>query len=145
MQGEVIRATRLDEESLELSRALKFGGVGIMLSNLGHLAHQGGDDRRAATLYCEALNLLRLHASEADLAGCLVGVAGACLGLGESEAAARLFGTAEALLNSLERALWPSNVLAYQKDRATALRTLGAGPIRIATQCGRRRYGRPCT
>ena len=66
-----------------------------------------------------------MHASEGDLAGCLVGVAGACLGLGDPEAAARLFGTAEALLDSLEPTLWPSDVLAYEKDRGEALRTLG--------------------
>ena len=50
MQGDTVRAAGLYEESLELSRVLKFGGVGIMLSNLGHLAHQNGDDRRAANL-----------------------------------------------------------------------------------------------
>src|SRR4026207_798225 len=44
LQDQLARATVLYQESLDLSRELKGGGVGVMvLSNIGHLAHQIGD------------------------------------------------------------------------------------------------------
>jgi predicted ATPase/DNA-binding CsgD family transcriptional regulator len=117
-----LAAARL-EEALGQQRALGFTwNAGQTLGNLGDVARDQGDYRRALAFYQESLVLLSKHRDQRLIAAALAGVASVALALGQPEPAARLFGAAEVLreaigipptkgLTRLERRLRAAGVL----------------------------------
>jgi len=94
-----------------------------LLHNLGHVALAGGDPRRAARLFLESADLYRATGGDRrGVAECLIGLAGAAVRSGQHEAAARLFGAAEAALEALGSAFSPANRTDYDRSLG-ALRT----------------------
>ena len=114
-QGDLPEAAARGEESRALAQAV--GDTRLLaeaLAHLGHVAHAGGDDGRAAALLGESLRLVRAHGLEADtwrLARILAGLAGVGAAQGQPERALRLGGAAAALA---EAAGWPL----YAPDQA---------------------------
>lgn len=105
-QGDYARAAALIEESLGLFRMLGRYGTANSLSNLATVAWLQGKHRRAAQLFAESLVLRKDMGDRRGIAVCLVGLA-AWASQRQPERAARLFGAAEALRESLGVSLPP--------------------------------------
>ena len=138
LRGDTTRASAHYAEALQLYTADHAAGPkATILSNLAQLAHQVGDDARATTLFAQALPLMQMHGREGDLVGCLVGVAGVLLGLGQLEHAAQLFGAVTAWLSRTGESLWPSDQKAYERDLEATRRALGGRLFDEAFERGR--------
>ncbi len=130
-QGNIRRASQLWEESLIGLRASgDLGGITGALTDLSMVALDEGDYGRAGVHLAESLTLLRELGSRWQLAHTLEVVAGlAALAAGQVNAqprglqAARLFGAAEALRETLGTPLLPIYQDHYQRRLASA-RTL---------------------
>ena len=110
-QSDYARAGRWYEESL---RRLEGQGDELrasVLHNLGYVAIAKGDQPHAAALFTQSLRLCQARGEQRGVAECLVGFA--CLAAATSQhiRAARLFGAADAALQSLGTELSPSNRL----------------------------------
>jgi non-specific serine/threonine protein kinase len=102
------------------------------LHNLGHAVEYQGDYRRAAALFEESLGLFEQMASPLGVAACLTGLAAAESGPvttrrgGKSKEgglerlyhAARLFGAAQALMDSIGRHLELADKADYERNQA---------------------------
>jgi hypothetical protein len=85
----------------------------MMLHNLGYVALHRGDGQQGAALFEESMLLYQELKWPTSIAECLAGLAGTAGVLGQPERAARLFGAAEALLETtgaqmvgVDRAEW---------------------------------------
>jgi tetratricopeptide (TPR) repeat protein len=117
------RAGALYEEALTRFRDQgQQGPVPPLLHNLGYVAHHSGDGDRALQLFEAALKLYREQGDERGVAECLAGIAGVFGVRREWQRAARIFGYAEALIETTGTAMWPSNVNDYRKNVASAKR-----------------------
>jgi predicted ATPase/predicted Ser/Thr protein kinase len=103
IRGDYDRATPLLQEGLSLAKELHdTWTMSLALIYLGRVALQGnGDVDEASALFGEALALAKERGDKRVAAECLQGLAAALGVRGESELAARLFGSAEALLDSI--------------------------------------------
>ncbi|HEV2122244.1 MAG TPA: tetratricopeptide repeat protein [Chloroflexota bacterium] len=117
--GHYDRAAALYGEALTQARALGHQSrIGSVLHNLGHVARHRGDLTRAVQYFEEGLGIVRALGFHAGVAHCLAGLAAVAADLGEAERAARLFGVADALLESICSTLVPADQDEY--DRSVA-------------------------
>ncbi|MBA3636819.1 MAG: tetratricopeptide repeat protein [Rubrobacteraceae bacterium] len=100
-------------------------GVAEVLLELGRVAHAQGNEVRALTLCRESLVRSQKLDNKTQIAFCLTTLAGVIQALGDAARAARLFGAAEKLLQSLDAVLDPGGSLEYDSDLAAARTQLG--------------------
>ena len=89
------------------------------------MARAQGDHERAIALHLESLVLARETGQQREIAEYLGGLAGLATEQGQPERAARLFGAAEALRQSIGAPLPPTEWAAYERDVAVARARLG--------------------
>jgi predicted ATPase/transcriptional regulator with XRE-family HTH domain len=137
-RGDSKPSSPLLEESLTLFRAMgNFDGVAEVLLALGNVARAHGEDTRATKLYRESLVFNRKHGNNLWISDCLAAVAGVAATQRRSLYAARLFGKAEALRQSLAT---PLSVLASQthaRDVDSVRAQLGEAAFEAALAAGR--------
>jgi ATP/maltotriose-dependent transcriptional regulator MalT len=106
MRGDDARSNAFLEESLALFKDLGDSrGVAEVLLELGRVAHAQGNDARALGLCRESLVLSHKLGDKSYIAFCLTTLAGIIQAVGDAAQAARLFGAAERLLQSLDAVL----------------------------------------
>jgi len=106
-QGDHSRAKRLAERGLALSREVgERQSISSALYILATLAQTEGDHERARDLFEEGLTLSAELGNEADVAHCLEGLASIAAEEGRIARAARLWGAEEALLGTIETAVY---------------------------------------
>jgi predicted ATPase len=126
MGGDDARSNTLLQESLVVFKdSVDSRGVAEVLLELGRVAHAQGNDTHALTLCRESLVLSRKLDNKSLIAFCLTTLAGVIQALGDAARAARLFGAAEKLLQSLDAVLDPGGSLEYDSDLAAARTQLG--------------------
>ena len=107
-QGDLARALPLFEETRALFQNLDYrDGVANVLLHLARVAHVQGDDTQARERLVESLALCRQTGNLLDTASCLEGLAGVATACAQPERAARLFGVAAALRESVGLPLSP--------------------------------------
>jgi tetratricopeptide (TPR) repeat protein len=130
IQGQYERARQLHEESLPLFResaAQNNGNLGAAFAfhGLGETALAEGNAPLATAHLTEALNLFRELGHRAGMAWCLAGLAGAAALDAEPERAARLWGAAEALRQSIGARRAPAARATRERLMAAACEQLG--------------------
>ena len=100
-EGDLEQATALFEEAAALIREQRSEELLMPLCNLGWVALLGGDLGRAKALHNESLALCHEIGDKRYASYCLEGLACVAGVEGEAGRAARLFGTAEALLEAI--------------------------------------------
>ncbi len=119
--GDHERGAPLLEESLAADGKLgDRDGVATSLINLGMAEMQRGDHGRAETLLREGLGLARELGNKILIVEALEHLAGVSGARGRVERAARLYGAAEVLRESLEAPLPPSERPFYERHLAVA-------------------------
>jgi tetratricopeptide (TPR) repeat protein len=123
LEGRYDRAQELYEEAVAQFDA---AGDKIMVTNplrrLGHLALHQGDHTRAAARYRESLARSLEVVDLRGILACLVSLAGVAATRGQASDAVRLFGAAQALLESRQVKLFPLDQ-AYYDHFVADLRT----------------------
>ena len=138
MRGDDARSNAILEESLALFKDLGDSrGVAEVLLDLGRGAHAQGNDTRALGLCRQSLVLSHKLGDKSYIAFCLAGLAGMIQGAGDAARAARLFGAAEMLLESLDAVLDPGGRLEFESDLAATRAQLGEAAFTTAWQEGR--------
>ncbi len=135
--GDDERARALYEESLALYQELgnQFSAA-IVLHNLGYVAQHQGDSRRALACFAEALSRHVKHGDRTNIGHCLGGVAGMVGLLGHPGQAARLFGAAAKLLQTVGVAIWPVDRVDYDANLAAVRDLLGNEAFTTAFAAG---------
>jgi non-specific serine/threonine protein kinase len=112
--------------------------IAFSLEALGTCARDVGDNRRAATLFAEALNLIQDGSDPSTCANCLKSL-GTIAGLaGRAEQAARLFGASAAHFERLGYGdPWPSERLGRERDEAPVRKALSPDAFAAAWAAGR--------
>ena len=125
-QGDYTRATALLEESLTLSRRLgDRRSSAIALINLGDTARRRGDAVQARARYVESLTLSRAMGDKWLAAYNLEGLAAVSHTRGQAERAARLWGTAAALRETIGAPMAQTERDSYERGVAAVRATLG--------------------
>jgi predicted ATPase/DNA-binding SARP family transcriptional activator/DNA-binding CsgD family transcriptional regulator/Tfp pilus assembly protein PilF len=120
-RGNQERATALLEESLPLNRELENKhGVAHCLMALGIAATLQGEPERAKALLKEGLAIDVELGSKADIAETLEGLAAATGALGEHVRAARLWGVARALRETIDVPWWSAERLLHEPQLVAA-------------------------
>ena len=107
-------------------------GVAEVLLELGRVARTRGYNARALALCRESLVLSRKLDNKSLIAFCLTTLAGVIQAVGDAAQAARLFGAAESLLQSLDVVLDPGGSLEYDSDLADVRTRLGDAVFEVA-------------
>jgi predicted ATPase/DNA-binding XRE family transcriptional regulator len=137
MQGEVVRSNAILEESLALFKDLGDSrGVAEVLLELGRVARAQGNYMRSLKLCRESLVLSQKLGDKSYIAFCLTALAGAIQATRDARRAARLFGAAQELLESLGAVLDPSGSLEYSNDLAAVRNQLGESAFEEARAAG---------
>jgi tetratricopeptide (TPR) repeat protein len=139
MRGDDARSNALLEESLVLFKELGDSrGLAEVFLGLGRVAHAQGNNTRALALCRESLVLSRKLGDKSYIAFCLTALAGGSdQATGDAARAARLFGTAETLLKSLDAVLDPGGSLEYDSELAAARTLMGEPAFKQARERGR--------
>ncbi len=138
MRGEAARSETLLKESLEVFRESGDSrGIAEVLLELGRVARARRDSARALGLCRESLVLSQGLDNKAYVAFCLTTLAGIIQATGDPARAARLFGTAEVLLESSGAVLDPRGRLEYDSDLDAARLQLGTEAFAQEWQEGR--------
>jgi predicted ATPase/DNA-binding CsgD family transcriptional regulator len=132
-------ARRRYEEARILYRELghRFAAATV-LHNLGYVAQHQGDLPRAMTCFAEALEQHLHHGNRTNVAHCLGGIAGIAAHLGRPRLAAKLFGAAAAMMETMGVDVWPIDRPDYERNLEAARRQLGAAAFETAWQEGQR-------
>jgi len=137
-QRDYERATTLLEKVLALERSLKDKrGIALTLINLGDVARYQADYSRARSSFVESLQLFRELGDREGIASALEGLAGVAVAQGQSDRAARLCGTAEALREAIHAPLSPADRTHYDATLAGARAQLGDEQFMAAQAEGR--------
>ncbi|MGQ0669700.1 MAG: protein kinase domain-containing protein [Actinomycetota bacterium] len=135
---EFATARSLYEEALALYRDVgDVRGASIALSNLGDLAWERGDHAAARSLYEESLVIRRELGNKRGIAWCLKGLAAVAVNLGRAAEAARLFGAAEAVLESIRALQSPVEQEFFEPAVAALRAALSQDALASAWQEGR--------
>jgi predicted ATPase/DNA-binding CsgD family transcriptional regulator/Tfp pilus assembly protein PilF len=140
LQGDPERATLLIEEAVELARERRRGFMGLLsrpLDNLGWAALLEGELGRAKAQFGENLTLSKKRGERVPLLMSLEGLACVAGAEGEIERAARLFGTAEALMKVIDYRLVPQERAVLEPYRANVRMRLGEAEWEEAQAMGR--------
>ena len=126
------------EESLTLRRQLgDMIGMIWSITNLGEVAHRKGDGTQAIAHYTKSLALSQKLGAKEGIAVCLEGLAQVAAAGGQPLPAARLWGAAEALRESIGAArqqVWRDR---YERAVAAASGKAGAAAFEAAWAAGR--------
>jgi tetratricopeptide (TPR) repeat protein len=127
IRGEYERATRLHEDSLPLfrQRGARYLGIAWAFQGLGETALAQGKTTRARTHLTKALVLFHDFGHTYGVAWCLAGLAGAAVLDEDPEGAARLWGAAEALRQSIGCRPAPAARATRERLMAAAREQLG--------------------
>jgi ATP/maltotriose-dependent transcriptional regulator MalT len=112
-------------------------GVAEVLLELGRVVRAQGDNAHALALCRESLILSRKLDNKTLIAFCLTTLAGVIQAVGDAAQAARLFGAAERMLQSLDAVLDPGGSLAYDSDLTASRTRLGESAFTKAWQEGK--------
>jgi non-specific serine/threonine protein kinase len=142
--GEVARAEGSDataqtryDESLALYRQLgEPSMVASVLHNLGYVAQHRGDLPGSVAYFSEGLTVAREHAAQRPIGYCLAGLAGTVGLMGEPERAARLFGAADALLDSIDATVWPIDRAEQERNQSAIRARLSENVFAAAWEAG---------
>ncbi len=125
-QGDAARAGELAEESLGLYRETGEGrSIAEALSLLGRVEARQGDHVRARALFEESLASARKIDHKLNIPSCLEGLAGVVAAQRELAWAARLWGAAEALRETIGAPMPPVERANYEQAVADAHAQLG--------------------
>jgi len=117
--GDPARGAQSFEEAVATGRELDDGMIlGWSLHNLGHVALQSGALADAAARFRESLERRWRLGPGAEVAAGLAGMAGVALRVGQGTQAVRLFGAAEAMLESTGFVLPPADEQVRSVDLA---------------------------
>jgi predicted ATPase/DNA-binding CsgD family transcriptional regulator len=137
-QGDDVTAGARYEDALDLLRRQGLTGtVPSLLHNLGYVALNWGELRRALLRFRESLALFRDQGDQRGMADCLDGLACVLAVMKQSERAAGLFGTAEALRTLIGSAVWPGNAADRERGLARIRAGLDKGKLAAAWEAGR--------
>ncbi len=138
LRGDGARSNTLLQESLVVFKDLGDSrGIAEVLLELGRAARAQGNDMHALALCRESLVLSRKLGDKSYVAFCLTALAGVIQAAGDAARAARLFGAAEILLQSLDAVLEPGGSLEYDSDLAATRTRLGEEAFEEAWSEGR--------
>ncbi|MCA1648425.1 MAG: hypothetical protein LC797_24190, partial [Chloroflexi bacterium] len=137
--GANLRAGELYAEALSLHQSRGMGGTATpsLLHNLGYVELANGDAQRAAERFGEAIVQFRRLGDQRGIAEAVVGLGAVAAFEARAETAARLFGAAEAALESLGTHLWPSNRSVYERSVAVARDAIEPRVFEAAWRAGR--------
>jgi predicted ATPase/class 3 adenylate cyclase/DNA-binding CsgD family transcriptional regulator len=137
-QGDAVLARSLAEESLERYRELGHRlGMTLSLALLAQTAASQGDYAAARTLYEESLTLTSKTGDKRNIAPYLEGLAHVVVAQGKLTWAARLWGAAEALRETMGTPIWPVERANYEHSVTTARNQLGEKSFATAWAQGR--------
>jgi predicted ATPase/DNA-binding CsgD family transcriptional regulator len=128
LRGNPERATVLIEHAVELAKERRRGFMGLLsrpLDNLGWAALLGGDLGRAGAQFGENLKLFKQRGDKRTLLMSLEGLACVAGAGGEATRSARLFGAAEALMETIAYRLVPQERAVIEPYRANVRSRLG--------------------
>jgi non-specific serine/threonine protein kinase len=126
-RGDYEHAARLAGEGLSLARELEDRiGIYVSLFSLASVARASGDRTKAARLLREALALSVEIGDRGNAAYCLEGLASLAAGQGDVSRAAQIWGSAEALLESSEAAVY-----VHTPDRTVHAEAVAAARTRL--------------
>jgi tetratricopeptide (TPR) repeat protein len=131
------RAYDLLDRALAIGSSYAPGYRAEILSGVGWVALDEGDERKAVTAFAESLQLGQSSGPAWLMASCLEGVASAVTLRGQSEQAARIFGAAEAMRDRIGAPIWPSRRATYDRYRCLARDALGEERFRTIYHEGR--------
>jgi tetratricopeptide (TPR) repeat protein len=115
-RGEYLEATKFMSEGMAIFKELRLGGgVTFVLDDLGKATLAQGDYQQASSHYKEALRIYWDRGSERNIAGSFEHLAHVALRSQQSERAARLMGTAEALRQSSDNPIFPYLMADYDR------------------------------
>jgi predicted ATPase/DNA-binding CsgD family transcriptional regulator len=136
--GDDERAKLLCEESLAMRRKLGYkGACAHTLIILGRIAMRQGDFERATACYQESLILRQETGEKEGIATALEGLAAVAGVGGQPISAARLYGSAESLRDTLGAPLTPTDRSYYKQTVAAARAQLDEAPFQRAWAEGR--------
>jgi tetratricopeptide (TPR) repeat protein len=137
-QGDDDRAQALYTESLTLYQQIGLKPfIAGTFHNLGYIAQHRTEYTQAATYFQDSLGLFQDIGDKKGMAECLMGLAGIIGNLGQPQPAARLFGAAEALRESVGAIVWPANRLEYHRSLAALRAQLDEEALAAAWAEGR--------
>jgi tetratricopeptide (TPR) repeat protein len=137
--GANVRAGELYAEALSLHESRGTGGTATpsLLHNLGYVELAKGHAQRAAERFGQAILEFRRLGDQRGIAEGVVGLGAVAAFEARAETAARLFGAAEAALESLGTHLWPSNRGVYARSVALARDAIEPQVFEAAWRAGR--------
>ena len=137
LQGDLTRAAVLLDEALSLAReAGDWLGVGLVLDSQGAVYEARGDLGQAATSYQEALRLAAEIGNEVDVAAYLRAIASVAVRQGGPEPAARLWGAAAHISETLDAPPPPEEQARHAQTVVTARAQLGEAAFLTAYLAG---------
>jgi predicted ATPase/transcriptional regulator with XRE-family HTH domain len=137
-RGDSLRAEELTERALVLARELGDRvSTYTSLYNLASLAQLHGDHVNAARLFVEGLDLSVEMGDRGNTAYCLEGLAEVAAEQGDAECAAECWSAAEALLATVEAAMY-----AHMRDRSRQAETIARTRSQIDAQDWERAWQR---
>jgi non-specific serine/threonine protein kinase len=136
--GDVDRASTLIDEAYAVSRAHQISWMtAVALNQLGYIAALRGEFPRADALYRENLHLTSTIRDNRHLPGALAGLAWLHVARGDPEAAARICGAVEAMLDASGVGLAPTAQAAHERARTSATTMLSEAAFSAAVSVGR--------
>lgn len=138
-QNDVVEAAKHYAESLEGFRQVgDLGGIAMAQHNLGYVALRSGEVQEARRAFQEALSAsVELRQTDA-IASCLAGLAAVAAAMNDSQRSARLFGMADALLETSGVTLGPADRGEYEHNAAALRAQMGDAAADAAWAEGRR-------
>jgi predicted ATPase/DNA-binding SARP family transcriptional activator/Tfp pilus assembly protein PilF len=137
-QADLAAAETYFQESLRLYRAVgDLADASYAVFGLGKVAYQKKDYATARTLFRESLTLRYESDEKRAIARNLEGIAQVDRTEGQAERAARLFGAAEALRESLDAPITPPYLPEYQREVSTLRAALSEAAFEKAWSAGR--------
>lgn len=136
-EGNITSASALYHEGLALRRQLgDKRGVASSLAHLGNLAAVQGDSVSARSLYLESLTIRWELEDKRGIAECLEKFAG-LIAARQPQRAARFFGAAESLRETIDTPLPPTEQAAYDRDVMAVRAGLSEADFKEVWQEGR--------
>jgi predicted ATPase/DNA-binding SARP family transcriptional activator len=137
-QGDYGEARALYEESLAIFRELgNQQGAGWLLSAQGRVAFEQGDCEKARAMYQEGISILNGLGDKRGIAECLEGLAAVALEQTEIQNAARLWGAAQILRESIGAPLHLNEREKHDRQVEQARAVLGEHAFAVAWAEGR--------
>lgn len=137
-QGAYADAEALFQESLHLFEQLgEKWGIALLQTNLGNVRQAQGASGQAHAHYLQSLVLYRDMGTTPDVSECLEGLAAGAMARQQVQHAARMYGAAAALRESIGAALPPARRAAYDQQLAHGQTQLDATSWTTAWNAGR--------